>query len=66
LSDVVPEVDCSERRDKRLAWLYYIISLPDFHVTYKILFAVPLKHSSIWPLPDVKPMQDEIAHGTPW
>jgi hypothetical protein len=34
------------------------MGLLDFHSTYKILFAVNLKHSSFWPSADVEPMQN--------
>ena len=39
--------------------------LPDFHATYKILFAVHLKHSSFQPSADDKPMLNDLAHAMP-
>ncbi len=32
----------------------------------KILFGVLLKHSSLWPAADVKPVLNNIVHAAPW
>ena len=48
-----------------LLWLYDIKGLIDFHSTYKILFAVHLKHSSVVPAADPTPVSNYLAHAMP-
>jgi hypothetical protein len=43
-----------------------LIGLQDFESTYEILFVLYLKHSSIWPLADVKPISDDLVDAKPW
>jgi hypothetical protein len=43
-----------------------MMSMLDFHVTYKIPFAVHLKHSGTCPSADVKPAPNDLVHTLPW
>jgi hypothetical protein len=46
--------------------IYYIMGVIDFHCTFKSFFGAHLKHSSIWTLADVKPMQNDLVHTMLW
>ncbi len=38
------------------------MTLLHFHSIYKVLYAVDLKHSSVWPSADVEPMSNDLVH----
>ncbi len=46
--------------------IYYIMGEIDFHCNFKSLFGIHLKHSTSWPLADVKPMQNDQVHARPY
>jgi hypothetical protein len=43
---------------------YFVIGYKTFIVHAKILFHFLLKHSSLWPLADGKPMSNDLVHGS--